>query len=134
MDHKKTLNFVAGIPVPFRGLGVSREHKTLACLQAAVGLFVFSVCLAVGDAVIGSAHQANPMLAWLLMNLAGDPAFWTSEELRAVMQRDAQAGWMVLWPQMRLSLSALSGLLAAWVLRPALSEAVRSRTLPAAGA
>lgn len=117
MDRKKALS----------------EHKTLACLQATVGLFVFSVCLAAGDAVIGSAHQANPMLAWLLMNLAGDPAFWTSEELRAVMQRDAQAGWMVLWPQMRFSLSALSGLLSAWVLRPALSEAVHSRTLPAAG-
>ena len=118
MDRKKTLG----------------EHKTLACLQAAVGLFVFSVCLAAGDAMVGAAHQHNPVLSWLLMNLAGDPAFWTSEALRAVMQRDAQAGWMVLWPQMRLSLSVLSGLLAAWVLRPALSEAVRSRTLPAAGA
>lgn len=127
MDREETLSALGA-------QGVPSDRKILACLQAAAGLLVFSVCLTVGDAVIGSAHQANPMLAWLLMNLAGDPSFWTSDELRAVMARDALAGWMVLWPQMRLSLSALSGLLAAWVLRPALSEASRLHPLPAAGA
>jgi len=108
--------------------------RVKACLQAAVGLFIFSVCLASGDAVMGAAHQANPMLSWLLMNLAGDPAYWRADELRAVMQRDTLAGWMVLWPHMRLTLSALCGLLAAWVLGPALSEAWCWRERPAAGA
>lgn len=105
-----------------------------ACLQIAVGLLFFSVCLMTGDAVIGSAHQVDPVFAWLLMNLAGDPAHWTRDEIRAVMQRDPLAGWMALWPQMRLTLSALCGLLAACVLGPSLSEAACERKSPAEGA
>lgn len=103
-----------------------------ACLQAALGLSVFSAFLAGGDALVGAAQQSSPLFAWLLMNLAGDPVMWTAEELRALMRRDTRAGWMALWPQMRLSLSALCGLLAAWVMGPALSEAARARPLPAA--
>lgn len=114
--------------------GLSRNRALIkACLQAAAGLFGFSACLAVGDVVVGAAHQSNPVLAWLLMNLAGDPALWTSDELRAVMRRDALAGSMMLWPHRRLLLSALCGLLAAWVMGPALSEAARDRTKRAEG-
>lgn len=84
-------------------------------VQATVGVIAFFVCLLLGDALILMAHRSDPVFGWMLNHLAGNPAFWSYEEIIALLAQDIGAGGIVLWPQVRLAFSAAVAMLVAWI-------------------
>lgn len=75
--------------------------------RPAVGLIAFLVFLGLGDGLVLVAHRADPVFSWMLGHLAGNPVFWSYEALHTLLLQDFSAGAMVIWPQVRLALSAM---------------------------